>query len=164
MKNKGQMFGVGAIIMLVVTLIVGLTLLSGSGGIAGQSAALSNTVNIVNETFTLAALNGYTDRPNCVNLEGSATVLNASDDAVQATGWTATTRVSPTLGYKVLTFKTTAGGLAADSVKASYTCLSQGYAEDSASRTIIDLVVLFACLALAVFAIGVAVKNFREVK
>jgi hypothetical protein len=162
MNNKGQM-GVGAFVMLAVTVIVGLTLLSGGGGIAGQSAALSSTSPIVNETVTMAAANGYLDRPNCVNYGGAMTLYNRSGDGtdtVPTTNYTITTRVSPTTGNKVLTIKTASQSIyAGQAINLSYTCLQQGYAEDSSVRAITPLILLFSALAIAVVALAAVLKN-----
>ena len=91
----------------------------------------------------MPAVNAYIDRDNCVNLQGSAIVINGTSGAiVPDSNYTFTTRVSSTSGLKVLTVLTASqSAYASRSVNASYTCLPQGYAEDQATRTIVPLIV-----------------------
>ena len=161
MNNRAQMEGLGLILTLAIAIIVGTVLLSGSGGIAGQAGTLTSTSGIVNETFTLPAVNAFIDKANCVNLQGSAIVTNATGaEIVPASNYTFTTRISSTSGLKVLTVKTASqSAYASRSVNASYTCLPQGYAEDASTRAVTPLIVLFAALALAAIALGAAWKK-----
>lgn len=162
-NNKGQAI-VGGLIMAFIGVIVALSLLSGNGGISGNTATLVNSGTVNENLVTLAANGAYLDRPGCVNYAGTPTVINATDsEVVNAANYTFTTRVSPTLGIKVLTIKTNAARYGSAVVNMSYTCLPQGYAEDSASRSIISLVVMFAAIAVMVFVAYFAYKNFKGV-
>jgi len=158
-KGELSLGAIGSLILLAVALIFGTVLIS--EGIADQTGTLTSTSNVVNETFTLAALNGFTDRPDCVNFQGTPVLINNSGNSVviQSGNYSFTTRVSPTLNLKVLTVQTLTNEFDAYSVNASYTCLPQGYAEDSGARSIAPLTILFSALALVAVAIFYGIKN-----
>ena len=163
MKNrKGQSIMIGAVLIAAIGVIVALSLLGGNGGIASGVGTLTNKGTVTDNLVTLAANGAYLDRPNCVNYQGDPTVINASDgETVNAANYTFTTRVSPTTSLKVLTIKTNAARYGSAVVNMSYTCLPQGYAEDSASRSMISLVILFAAVAIFVFVGVYAYKNLN---
>lgn len=158
-NKKGQ--SVGLFIVVAIAVIFGLTLLTGSGGIASNAGTLTSTVPIVNETITFPANEGYVDRPNCVNYDGGVFSLTNSTSgvAVPASNYTVTTRVSSTTNVKVLTILAGASAFNSRSVNASYTCLPQGYAEDGATRAISPLIILFSILGILTIVITVVIKS-----
>lgn len=167
MNKKGQVISVGMFIMMGVAIIVSMVLLSGSGGIAETTSKLSSRSQITNETFSLAAVGSYTDRPNCVNYDTSQTpvLVNSSAAATTLTdgNYTFTTRVSPTTGLKVLTVLTDTGAnFAGQSVNATYICLNQGYAEDNAgARSISSLIILLSAIAVMAVIASIIIKQWE---
>ena len=169
MNNKGQL-GLGALIVAAIGVIVALTLLTGSGGISGGVGTLTSTTAIVNESITLPASGAYLDRANCVNYAGTPIMINNSvgSAVINAGNYTFTTRVSPTNGLKVLTIRPfdtvgEATNFSLHSVNVSYTCLPQGYAEDSAARNIISLIIVLAAIAILAFVLFFAYKNMQDI-
>lgn len=161
MNSKGQI-GVGVMILSFIGVIVALSLLT--GGISNSVGQLTNTAEVVNKSFTLAAQNAFVYDVNCVNFKGTPVVINdtGTQDVVPAAQYSFTARINPSTGLKTLAIKTVTAGMAAAPVNASYTCLPQGYAEDSASRSIVDLVILFAALAVIAFVLYFVGKNLKE--
>jgi hypothetical protein len=160
MSNKGQIAGLGVILSIAIAVIVGTVLLSGSGGISGQAAALTTTRTVTNQTVTLAAVGGFTDIDGCVNFQGTPLVSNATTQAiVPATNYTFTTRVSPTDGLKTLTVRSDGGYWVSSAVNASYVCQIDGYAEDASTRAVVPLITLFAALGLAAIVLGAAYRK-----
>ncbi len=152
----------GGLILAFIGVIVALALLT--GGITAGVGQLTTTSTITNETVTLPASGSYIDRADCINYGGTPIVTNATSGAVVPnTNYTFTTRVSPTNGLKVLTIKSTGGVFASTSINASYTCLPQGYAEDSAARSMTSLIILLSILALIAFVLFFAYKNLGGV-
>ena len=163
MNRKGQA-AMGGLIVAFVGIIFALALL-GSGGISTSVGQVTTTSNVVNQTFTLAAVGGFVDRDACVNFAGTPTLINSTGgEIVSDTNYTFTTRVSPTNGLKVLTVQTDTGAVfASQGVNASYTCLPQGYAEDAGARSITSLIVLLSSLALVAFVLFFAWKNLKGI-
>lgn len=161
MNRKGEM-AVGGLIIAFIGVIVALSLLS--GGISKDAGALSSTTNIVNRSLTLTGSLTYNDISECVNYAGTMILTNSSSGAdVPTTNYTTTTRVSPTLGYKVLSiYVANLSDYNVSTVNVTTTCLNQGYAESAASRSIISLVVLFAALAVVAFVLYFAWGHVKE--
>lgn len=160
MNKKAQVAIVGTLILTAVGLIVGLVLLSDS--ISDNSAQLTTTRTVLNDTNTLPAIGLYVDIDECVNYGGSytPTLINVTSGvAIPATNYTFTTRISPTSSLKVLTIRSNGGYYATQSVNASYECLPQGYAEDAGTRAIAPLIILFCAITLVVFALVPVLRN-----
>jgi hypothetical protein len=161
MNNKGQFGNVGGILLAAIGVIVALALLIGSGGISGNVGTMTNTATITNESITLAAAGSAIERTGCVNYAGTPILINATGgEVVTDTNYTFGTGVSSTTGNKVVKITTDTGAVfASRGVNASYTCLPQGYAEDAASRTMIELVILLSVLAVVAFVLYFVMKN-----
>lgn len=163
MDKKGQIQGIGALVVLAFAIIVGIALLIGGGGIAANSAQVTTLRNVANQSITLPAAGSSLEIPGFANYQGTPVVINATDSVVvPASNYTFSASVSTSDGQKSL-FITSNGGLSAGKgVNISFTGVPDGYSEDSLGRVFPSLIVLFTVLALALLAIGYAVKNGGE--
>lgn len=162
MNSKGQIT-TGGLLIAFIGVIVAITLLT--GGITSNVGTVTSTNSYVNQSLVMPTNGSYTDIDACVNYAGTPIILNRTGYvAIPTTNYTVTTRVSPTSSLKVLTVYLAPSATAYSGVNANitYTCLPQGYAEDSASRTIFGLVIIFSCLAVAVFVLYFGWKNIKE--
>lgn len=151
MNRKGQIGGVGAILMLVIGVIVCLVLLQAS---APGIATVTSTVSVTNQTVTAPATNG-----NATILSGQAatviTVTNAtSGTLIPASNYTIRNYVLSN-GVLVNTFTSNGGdgGWQGKGINVTYTYEPYGYATDSGSRAVAGFILLFAALAIAIFAL-----------
>lgn len=160
MNNKGQIAGIGSLIMIAFAIIVGTTLLVGNGGIAGNTAQLTSLSTVINQTVTLPAAGSSLEIAGYANYQGTPIVTNATSGAiVPSTNYTFTSSVSASDGQKSLFLNGLTGPYNSRSVNLSFTGVPDGYSEDSLGRVFPSLIVLFTILALAVAVIVVAIKN-----
>ena len=152
MDRKGQMAMVGTIILLFVGIIVALSLYS--GGITENVGTVTNTVTVVNDSYTFPAAG------NTIVLKGQSNtnvaVVNASNGvSVASTNYTITNydistgslRSTLTANAGIVgTFNSTA-------VKISSTYEPIGYAQESSTRSVVQLIAIFAGLAVLGFVI-----------
>jgi len=158
MKRKGQV-EIGGLIILAVAIIIGLVMIT--DGISEPVAAITQTVNIVNTTYTAPAAAG-----SSINLVGQAytsvIVTNAtSGTLIPATNYTITNRVVRDGGL-VTTLTANAGnslGWHGKGINISATVEPFGYDTNGGSRAITSLIVIFAAIALVVTAVTVVIKN-----
>ncbi len=151
MNNKGQL-GVGMFISIFIGIIVAMAFFS--GGITQNIGALTNTNTIVNQTQTFPA-SGST-----ITLTGQAAssliVINGTAGGgaivVPASNYTVTNYVVSN-GQLVTTLKSNGGLWDSSVVKVSYISEPQGYETDAGGRAMIQLIAIFAALAVAIFAL-----------
>lgn len=150
MNNKGQTLG--ALIMVAIALIVGLTMLT--GGITQGYSELMDTA--YNSNDTESAFSNTT----ATTLSGKEivhiTVYNASNYAslYPATNYTVTNNVilsDGTIGATILCRGTSSP--CGQPVKMNYTYYPITAVTDSGSRGVISIVLIFICLAIAVIAL-----------
>ena len=149
MQKKAQaVIGIGAIIMVFITVIVGLVLMP---AVAENQAAVSNTVDTANTTtLTVPASGGVSDLPGSALLN-TPVVYNSSSGLVVAAGnYTIEERVSATTALKTIVYVADSGEFEGQSVNIDYEYGSDGYAEESGTRSISTLILIF-------FAIGIFV-------
>lgn len=158
MNKKGQMAQVGTILVLFIGIVVALSLLN--GGINENIGTVTQTRTVVNSTqtmptgTTLLVLNGQAIS-NVVITNSS----NVSAPIVPATNYTI-------VNYDVTTGTLRAGirnlsgspGWGGQSVNISYTYEPLGYATDSGTRAVTQLIAIFAALAI----VGVIVWKIYE--
>lgn len=151
MNKKGSAVNIGGIILLFVGIIVALTLFVAS------SQQITNVVDlsvVTNSTIT------FPTNTTAIALNGQAVsnfvALNAtSGTVVPSTNYTITNYAISSTG----TLQSTIVGVGANpyagkSVNVSYTYEPLGYAKESATRTITELIVILSALAIAAWVIS----------
>lgn len=162
MKSKKGQMQVGGFVLMFIGVIVALALL-GSGGISDGVTVVTQTVNQVNQTFTAGAVGGN------VTLNGQAAYnlvyTNATSGvAIASTNFTVTNYVL-TNGDPRATLKTNANSVyAGKSVNITYTYEPVGYATDSGTRSITQLITILSALAVIAFVLFFVVKNIEVFK
>lgn len=156
MNTKAQAMGVGLMILTAVGLIVGLVLYS--GGIAPNLGTSLNTVDLKNVSYTSAAAANTSINIDGQVVQGDIIVLNASDfDITDVANFTVSNN-QVVNGVLTATLETTDDTVASSyedvEVKLSYTSEPDGYVTSSGSRSIIQLIAIFAIIALIVHALG----------
>jgi hypothetical protein len=156
MENK--LGGIGVLIMLAVTIIVGLILIQGS---AQNTNGVLNTVTLVNTSFTAPAESGsvyFTD----YKVIDSVVIYNSTGSFVPAANYTVTNNV---IYNGALATKITYGVInsyANDTSKISGVAQPLTYSSDNAGRSMTSLIIIMSALALAVVTIGAAIKMYKE--
>lgn len=155
MENKGQV-GVGAMLMLAISIIVGLVILSGSYSFIGQTTAPSVAVN-----STVTGVAGVAvDLPGQELLSTPVVVNRTGQQVVGAGNYTITERVSTVTGLKRVVYISTAGTeWAGAAVNVSYTYGQEGYIDDAGGRAVTGLILLLSFMALVVFIVGYIIKE-----
>ena len=162
MNNKGQ--GIGVLMLIFVAAIVGLTLIvpiannveQGTQAVKGLTTSTNYSITGIKDTKV--ALQGQ-------ELGAVTGVVNATSGAtIPAANYTIAECIRPTdsmkgICYTALDDYTTGAIAASGPVKVTYTYYPDGYMDDSASRSMIGLVVLLSALALVVFVLVMAYKN-----
>jgi len=160
-NKKGEMQGgIGMLIMVAITLIVGLILLS--DGIAGNVAQVSTTTTASNVTYTLPAAAG-----DSIDLTGQEYIsgirvyneTGATQILIPATNYTIGETVSETTGVKTVSLTLNEVDYQGISVNVTYVYGVEGYADSSGARAIAPIIVIFTALALAVVAIYPALRQ-----
>ena len=146
MNNKGDTKVVGTLIVLFVGVIVALAIYT--GGITQNIGLVDNTITIVNQTVTFPATSGI------LVLIGQASSVSVITNASNV--------VVPTTNYTVVNYDVSTGNLRtyinastgyynSKSVNISYTYEPLGYAKESGTRAIVDLIAIGAVLGILAF-------------
>ena len=163
MNKKGQMDGLGMIIIVAVTLIVGVVFFQ---VIAQEIGSSTNTVEVVNQSLTAAAVNDTLQYvTNCRALSG-VIIFNATGDVEVASGnYTVTNNVvHPTTGALSVSVNPTISatpdlGYGVGIWKISGTCQPLTYIADSGGRAIANIIIIFFALAIVVVAISPTLRS-----
>lgn len=164
-RNKvGSIEGIGAFIMVFVAVIVALSLLT--GGITDGVGKVTSTVELKNYSFTAPAAGSSTTLPYQA-IYGTVSVINGTGAVfvVPATNYTLTNYYNSN-GQLVTLFesKAGAGGWQSKTVNISATTAEPfGYDTNSGGRTMAGLIIIFSVLAVAIFVIGVVLKNGEDI-
>jgi len=156
MNKKAQdMKLVGAIILAIIAVIVGLSLMTQSANTIGGSR---NTLSVANISFTSNSVANGTTQVTGRDGGTGLIVLNSTLDDISSQYELVTIRTGNTLNVNV---KTLDAAVAAASngtaLNASYTYNPSGYMNDSSSRTIFGLPLIF--MAIALMLAGLWAKN-----
>ena len=164
MNKKGQMDGLGMIIIVAVTLIVGVVFFQ---VIAQEIGSSTNTVEIANQSLTAAAVNDTLQYIiNCralssvviINATGTGIIVDSgnytiTNDVINPTTSALSVSVNPTisatpdLGYGVGIWKI------------SGTCQPLTYIADSGGRAVTSIILIFFALAIVVVAISPTLRS-----
>jgi hypothetical protein len=144
MNNKGNMFGVGTIIVLFVAIVFVMALLS--GGIYENIGRMTLTENVVNQTVSIAT-SPIVLRGRAVS---SVVVTNASAGYLIASANYSIVNNDVSTGTlrAYLSNSTWNTGATTTSVNVSYTYQPLTYADDAGSRSMISLIAIFAAIAV----------------
>ena len=159
MNNKAQTAGV--LIMVFIALIVGLSLLAGPSGIAGEAARMTTLMEARNTTATLPA--SLTGRVDLIGQKATNMIVTNATSGVKllADNYTIYNNIllaDGTLGSRI----GNGGGVSVWNntiVNLTYTYEPLGYAADTTVRTIIRLIVIFASLVLVAVAISPVLRG-----
>ena len=148
MNRKGQMSGVGMLIAVAITVIVGAILLQATAQSAGD---VTNTIAITNESFAAANNTLYTF--NYKALTGVVIYNNTADVVIGAGNYTVTNNVV-TNGALTSTVAVnfSSAVYAGDGWNISATAQSTTYG-DGAGRAVTGLIIVFFALAVAAVAL-----------
>lgn len=150
-----QTLGIGMLVVVFVAVIVGIALLNSA---ASSVQSSTNTVAVANLTFAAPANGSSSAITGYQEIIGSATVLNATDNITIGAG-NYTIASTSSNGLKVLQYTTINPQFASKSVRISMTAEPTGYIEDSGSRAVAGLIIIFGALALAVVALYPVLKE-----
>ena len=150
MERKGQA-AVGAIIISVVAILVGLALYTGT--FAENIGKMTKTSTSVNRTMTLPAVTATSELTMCGQKALSYTLTNATGGGVVPTSNYTVTQSTGTDGYlaaKVTTASQSA--FASKSVNVTCTYEPKGYIAESSGRGIVALIAIFMALLIVIAA------------
>lgn len=161
MNNKGQDVGIGTLLVVFIGVIVGLVLMTSTATFVGQT---TNTVVLTNATFTAPAVNATIDLTGQDVLSTPVVNNETSSTAVSATFYTIDEGISTTSGLKSIQYTTTDLGssMAGASVNISYDYGADGYIDNAGARSLTSIILIFAALAIAVFAMMPALKSIKD--
>lgn len=153
-NNKGQVV-VGTLILFFIGAIVALTLIVPS---AQNTGLVTNTEQVTNASLVIpAALN------TPVALRGqsatSFTATNGSGTVINTSSYTVTNYVIDSTGTLSSNVKFILPGYNATTIKVNYVNEPLTYSTDAGTRTVTNLIVVFAALAIVAFAIYYAWEN-----
>ena len=155
--EKGAIAGVGGLIMLAIAIIVGAILLQGS---AQNTADVVNTKTLSNHSLatvvngTAQYIEGYKDISNVVVLNQTGTQV------IGAGNYTITNNVPYNGGVAIKIVPETPAAYQ-NAWRVSGTVQSTAYA-DSAGRSLTNLIIVMAALAMVAVAVGYAVKSYND--
>jgi hypothetical protein len=154
-KGLGEFAIVGTLITAFVAVIFAVAFLT--GGIASNVGLVTQTVPYGNHTVTFPA------NTSLIVLEGQAVkdvvVTNVTSGALITADNYTITNYDGSTGTLRSTLTAKASKYSGASTNISYTFEPVGYATDSGSRSVIGLIVLFACLALVAYVIYIVYQN-----
>lgn len=157
-SKKGQMGAAGGLILLFITILVGAILLQGAAQNIDQ---VVNTNNVANRSMGVAS-NSTTVYYTDYQALSSVVIYNVTGNViVPATNYTVTNNVvyNGALAASILPKATTAYSGYVWNV--SFVGQPTAYA-DSAGRSMASMIIIFMALALAVIAIGYAIRSYKE--
>lgn len=156
-KGQGTMELMGTIIVVAIGVIVALVILTGAlSPLIGQSTL---TQTLTNDTITAAAVN------SSINLEGQAVVgsiiiANSSGTVIVGTNFTvANKQVVDGVLTSTLTTNDAGSAYAGEALNVSYTLEPEGYISSSGGRAMANLIMIFAAMAIAIFALSPTLRN-----
>ena len=157
MNKKGQ--AIGGIILLVISLIVGLVLLT--DGISDGAAQVTSLKTVANQSAVFPAAGASLEIAGCANYQGTPLITNSSAgmEVIPSTNYTFSAGIGADSQKSLFLNGLTALGYNSKAVNLSYTCVPDGYSEDSLGRVFPPIIILLCALALAVTAIAFAIKG-----
>jgi len=150
MNRKGaEGITIGAIIMVFVGVIFGLVILT--DGISNQVASITQTATVVNSTQTFPAAGANLTLTGQLVSDFIAT--NSTDGVTIGTGNYTIYNMQLLNGELTALLEANTTPYNSQDVNLSYTYEPFGYQTNSGSRALLGLIIIFAALAIAVFAL-----------
>ena len=156
MESK-QMMGIGGLIMLAMSIIVGAILLQGS---AQNIGGVVNTYDIANQSISTVVNGTPQYLTNCRALS-SVVIYNQTGGIVGSGNYTITNNVIYNSGLAVEILPD-ATAIWKSAWKVSGTCQPLTYDDNTGNRAVVSFIIIVMALALASVAIGYAVKNYQD--
>ena len=157
MDKKAQI-GVGALILTFVGIITALVILE--GGLTTPIGDMTSIKNYNNDSFTLVTGASHTLVGKYIE---SIVLKNASNnETIGATNYTVTNNVilsDGTLGATITGAAAIGASYNNSAVNATYTYQDVSYISEVGGRTIAGMIIMFAALAIAVFAMVPVLRN-----
>jgi len=156
MNNKAQA-SVGLLIAVGIGVIVALVMFQAAAQEVGKS---TTTETITNALYTGPASG------SCIDLKGqeilsTPVVTNRTDGVtIPATNYTISERVSSVDNLKRIGY-CTKGTFGVGVINVTYTYGPEGYAEDSATRSIVGIIVLLGAIAIAISVMPAVRSKFE---
>ncbi len=145
-----------ALLIVFIGAIIAVTFLQTIGD---SVFAQTNTASVTNVTVTAPAINATLDLTGRT-LIGTGTVVNASNESSPNNGLIIQTGIGTTgLQSVQLTVNDTAGSYDGITVNVSYSFEPDGYLQETSTRAVALLVVLFAALAILIFVIVILIRD-----
>lgn len=160
MNKTGQMVGVGALVMLAITIIVGAILLQGS---AQNIHATVNQVSVANVSLGAKVVNG-TAQYLCdyTSISGVEIYNETGDVVIEAANYTVTNNVVYN-GAECVKIVPDTDAETKSIWKVSGTAQLQGYDDDSGGRTMASLIIIMMALALAVIVVTYVARQTQGI-
>lgn len=147
--KRGEI-SVGIMLTVMISIIVGVALLSG-GGVSSGVGELTQTYTLANQTLTAASVAGGNITLAGRELVGSIIVINTTGGQVVTSNFT-TFNNKLVNGERVLQLQVNGAPHLGQPVSASYTYEGKGYVDESGTRALTSLILVFAALAVALIA------------
>lgn len=165
MNTKAQI-GVGVLISVFIAIVVGAIMLNPIASNVEQGTRANTGVMAVNNQTITGVLNTNLELTGQELVAVSYVTNHTTGAIIPAANYTVKECVRTSDGMKGICYKPTsaadAEGTGCGKVNISYTYYPNGYMDDAASRTIFPLVILFVCLALALFVLVPIINKIRE--
>jgi len=161
MNDKGQM-GVGIIIMIAITIIVGAIFLQAIAQTAGDS---TNTVAVANVSLA-TVVNGTTQYLTDYRALSNVVIYNETGSVIVAAGnYTVTNNViDPTTGGLSVSILPNASAFYKSAWQVSGTGQPTTYIAESGGRAMANLIVVMFALAILAVIMGPVIKNGLDFK
>jgi hypothetical protein len=148
---------IGAVIMIFIVAVVGLVLVP---AIATNQQAVSNTVDSANTTtITVPASGGVVDLSGSAILNTPVVYNTSSGIVVDAGNYTIEERVSTSTALKTIVYIADSGEYEGQTISIDYEYGTDGYAEESGTRSISTLILIFFVLAIVLGVLSPVIKQ-----
>lgn len=154
MNRKGE--GVAGLILTAVGLIICILLLSASAANLDKTSA---QVKVVNATYEVPTAGTYTELSGQQEVIGTYNIRNATNANILTTNMTLESVIGSN-GQKTLVFYNHESKWEGINVNLTYTYGAIGYMPDAGSRGVTAVIIVLSAVALVVFAIQPAVRDY----
>ncbi|MFP4457172.1 MAG: hypothetical protein ACLFPS_05875 [Clostridia bacterium] len=155
--NRQAQIGIGALIVLAITLIIGAIFVQ---VVAQEVGGSTSTIAVANQSETLAA-NGESIYIEEYKHLTDVVILDASDNSTIAEGnYTVTNNViNPTTNALSVKVTTDDAEFASNAVRVSGTAQPLDYISDSGGRAMANLIIILFALSIAIVALIPSVRS-----
>ncbi len=145
-----------AILIVFIGAIIAVTFLQTIGD---SVFAQTNTATVTNVTVTAPAINATLDLTGRT-LIGTGTIVNITNESSTSNGLIIQTGIGTSgLESVQLTLNDTASGFVGTLVNVSYNYEPDGYLQESSTRSVALLIIIFGALGILIFVIIVLIKE-----